>query len=328
MSISNISIDKILNKKDFAIVEQFLKIKEQTGKHTRCVSESTLKDFFKFVNKSEILDIDEFYCEEYFFDINSRNLKYSSKKTKRSQINSFFEYFRRKVRRTNPTYYNPVPTLKECNFSADIFSLEEEEKKVKEAIFSIKQIENMLRKLYFTKQIYFVVSLLLFFCGMRISECVSIKIENVDLEKRFLITGIEEGARKSNKRGNKPLYFCFPPIVAYFLKEYILELKVQYPDNIWLFKGVNGHICSNSYQIYLKSKFNAKSHSFRKTLLTFALNLNNSTPLHFTELLTNHKISNVVMGFYNKISIEERVAIYDKFLPKEYSEIIKFCQKL
>jgi integrase len=255
-------------------------------------------------------------------------LKYSSKKTKRSQINSFFEYFKRRIRRTNPSYYNPIPTLKECNFSADIFNVEEEEKKVKEAIFSIEQMIYMLKNFYFLKKPYFIITLLLSFCGMRISECVSIKIENVNLDKRFLITGIEENARKSNKRGDKPLYFCFPPIVSYLLKEYILELKSLYPNNIWLFIGRSGHLTTSSFQFNLKKKFNAKSHSFRKTLLTFALNLNNSTPLHFTELLTNHKISNVVMNSYNKISIEERVEIYDKFLPKEYSKIIQFCQKL
>ncbi len=320
----------ILNEKDLESVNLYLDIVGRTGSQTKIGMKSILFQFFKCVNKDNIIDIDESDCFRYFDYLEEKNLKYSSKKTKRSRLNSFFKFYARKMRRTNPTYYNPIPELNECNFSGDkIISIEQQQKKLKDSIFTIEQLKNILKISKFGHpEKYFIAELLLTFCGMRISECVSIRLENINLEERYLMTGIEENCRKSNKHGNNPLYFCFPEEIKPILREYINNLKQNYPDNIWLFKGRNskGYISQISFYRFLQTKFSIKTHTFRKTIETFQLR--NKTPLHIVELLSNHVISSVVMKHYNIVSIKERRELYDEYLPTQYQEIISLLKKL
>jgi len=317
-----------LIEKDLMIVNQFLDIAGRTGSNSKKVNKSEIFECLRYIGKNNILEIDEFDIEKYFDYLESKNLKYSTKKTKRSRLNSFFKYYARKMRRSNPTYYNPIPELNECNFSGDKYiSIEQQQQKLKDSLFTVEQLKNILKITKFGhSEKYFIAELLLTFCGMRVSECMSIRLENINLEERYLMTGIEENCKKSNKHGNNPLYFCFPEEIKPILREYINNLKQKYPDNIWLFKGRNkkGYISQISFARFLQIKFNAKTHTFRKTIGTFQLR--NKIPLHVVELISNHVISSVVMKHYNIVSIQERRQLYDEYLPPQYKEIISFLK--
>ena len=140
----------ILNQNDLMIVNQFLEIRERTGSHTKDVMKSILFEFFRFIGKDIILDIDESDCEQYFNYLENKGLKYSTKKTKRSRLNSFFKYYKRRMRRTNPLYYNPIPLLEECNFSGDIgITIELQQEKLKKECFTTEQIINISKQLKF-----------------------------------------------------------------------------------------------------------------------------------------------------------------------------------
>ena len=46
--------------------------------------------------------------------------------------------------------------------------------------------------------------------GMRVGEALTIRVENIDLQNRWLVTGFEEGVKKSPRMTKKVLLFFFP----------------------------------------------------------------------------------------------------------------------
>lgn len=321
-----------LNEEDANILVQYISLRGRTGSGVKYMQKSVLLRFFQFIQKPSILDIDESDIEEYFCVIDTSGVKYTTKKSQRAYLNAFFQYCERKFRRKNPSYYNPVPPLEECHFTPDISpSIEQITQKENDQTFTTDQLKIILKDTYFMDRKYFFITALLTFCGMRISECVTIRLENINLDGRFLMTGIDENARKSNKTGDHPLYFIIPKDLVPLLFDYIMELKIHNPKETWLFPGQIKHIKIQTYWNYMNrnfSRFHIKTHSFRRTLETSQLNLINRVPLHFVELLSGHVISSVVMKHYNKISIEDRRQLYDEYLPKEYHSLLEFLRSL
>lgn len=319
---------------DLQILQRFLSQKlRTTGSGSYKAYASLLTRFFRTINKSEISTINEMDVEEYLTDLDNQPISYATKLNYAAYLRGFFDYYQKMIRRKIPTYYHPVPRQKDFNFTIDkTLSISEQQQKIQEQCFTPTQLIQILRKTYTFNRAYFIQILLLIFCGMRISECVSIKMENINLKGRYLMTGIEENARKSNKKGNKPLYFCFPQQTIHLIFFYIQELKEAYPGTEWLFPhGSNVNSKIRNLQRYLRMlnfQFPVKPHTFRKTLETYQLNMTNRIPLHFVELLSNHQITSVVMRNYNKVPIEERLKIYDECLPKEYIPILDFIETL
>ena len=173
---------------------------------------------------------------------------------------------------------------------------------------------------------YFSLGLILTFCGCRVSEAVTIKLENLDIEERYFKSGTENSHRKSGE-----VYFCFPKIVATHLSEYVEDLKARMsPGNVWLFPGNhNGHlgVCTVCSRFGLSGlPFKVKSYTFRHTLETFQLNIVNAFPLEHVEILSNHAPKGTVMKNYNIVSIEERRAMADKYIPKEYKKLTEWLE--
>lgn len=322
----------LLNPDDALLVKQYILLRGKTGSKIQNEIKYILSHFIVFVNKPNLQDITETDVERYFNQLDARGLKRSTKRLNRAYLNSFFKSYERKARRTNPTYYNPIPPTNECHFTHDpVKSMEEITLGEQEQTFTIDQLITILKEFYFINRKYFLMTTLLTFCGMRLSECLSIRIENVKPLDRYLMTGMEENARKSNRTGDHPLYFCFPEEVANLLQEYLIELHLKDPTNLWLFPGTDTCIRTTSYVGFLNHHpflFPVKSHAFRRTLETFQLNLTNRVPLHFVELLSNHVISSVVMKHYNKITLADRLHLYDEYLPKEYQGILAFLHTL
>lgn len=148
-----------------------------------------------------------------------------------------------------------------------------------------------------------VMFLLLKHTGMRHSEVISIRLENVHVDERYIVTGLERNARK-NKR---PLYFFYPAAVALRLRQYLLTL----PAGTWLFPSTEtptGHITHWRGQ-YLFGRV----HAFRHTLVTRRLDA--GCPLHISELLQNHVISAVQFKNYYRKTLRERRDLYDRYHP-------------
>lgn len=344
---------------DINTLNRFIDSKKTNSTGSAKGYQSAINRFLNFINKSNLQNITMDDAEDYFTYLNNYTIKKKNKKTREMEdtgrkltlnykntqirlVHSFFEYFTRRIRRTNPSYFNPIPTSKEFPFSSEITpSIEETNKIIENRCFTPEKIIKILNKLYYTSprsylkvdKSYFMIGVLLTFTGARISEIISVKIEDVNTDLRYLRTGLVDNAKKSNKTGKNPLYFCYPDFISYILSEYILDLKEAYPDTIWLFPGRNpeNYIAKRSViNVFEKLNFNfpVKSHTFRRSIETYQLNRINNIQLHWVELLSNHSISSTVMKHYNQVSIEERVKLYDECLPKEYNQIIQFLENL
>jgi len=334
----------IVNDKDALIMKNFINLKSKSGLNARAQLVGVTFEFFKFVGKKDIVDIDEYDFLAYMADMDLRNLAYSTKVMRRARLNTFFNFYGRRMAKKRIPFFNPVPPLDECNIIGDsILSAKEQQDKIKEETFELDDLLKILKESKLQREKYFIANLLLTFCGMRIRECLTIRLENINTQERWLMTGIDEVAKKNNKKGNNPLYFIFPEKVAIILEQYIIELKERNPENIWLFDGKNKHITNSAYYSFMKKvgiafnsdnkdttkikKSTTKSHKFRKTLAKFWVDYN-EVLLHITEMLSNHQITSVVMRYYAKSTIEDRRKFYDQYLPKEFKKLLIFLKTL
>ena len=329
-------------------IENYLKKKAGTGKGNM----STIKTaIFRFINQIKTTKIDEINREmitEYFSDFDSaisqRKKRYSLayKLTHFRLLKAFFNNYKELKKYNDRNYFNPMP--KKFDFKEkEILSLSESEKKIKNQIFTIDEIKYIFKKFHeltlsssqLSTRSFLAMSILLTFCGMRISEVLTIKKKDLDLVGRFLSTGMVENAKK-----NKKLLLCiFPKEIVPFLQDYLIELNTELPDSMWLFpsskKVKRGDMPSsrrnfniNLHKIEISDK-SFKSHMFRKSISTYRLNdEKHPVPTHIEEALTNHAVSSVLMKSYDQYSIEFRKRDYDKYLPEKYSELLEYLKKL
>lgn len=325
-----------LSDEDLDLLDRFLKTKLQTNLNNMRVYKTRLLQFFE-IEQKPLLKITENEIDDFFGIIDKRDLKIATKRLIRHILKAFFEDIEKKLRRIDPTYFNPVGKHK---FTPDeTLSDKEQKRKNANQTFTILELKEILKLAYFTSRdaqkesskCMFCIILLDMFTGARISEIVSIKRENLNLEERYFRTGIELGARKSNHDGGNELYFCFPSAIAVILGEYLKE----HIDSIWLFPGLktNTHIHRITPYCFIQ-KLNVsftekmRTHVFRHSLCTFMKNINNKVDLTDIEVLTNHVPSSPVMKNYVYESIDERREKYDQSLPKEYSELLDFLRQL
>ena len=163
---------------------------------------------------------------------------------------------------------------------------------------------------------------LLICTGARHSEIRSIRLENINLEERYVETGFEKDARKSTLRSDEGLLFFFPEKFMVYLKNYIYSLK---KDEKWLFpafKSDNSYSFLDDGALYYTKKiienalgFKFKLHKFRNTIINNRL-IKMRCPLWLSEALTNHKISNSTqIKHYASLTIEQKRKLYDEYFP-------------
>lgn len=137
---------------------------------------------------------------------------------------------------------------------------------------------------------------ILYGCGLRVSELVKIKINNIDLEEG-LIT-IREG------KGRKDRYVMIPKKVSDEIKDYIKAIEGDY-----LFPGVNGHLTIKSIQKIVqssakKARISKKvtPHTLRHSFATHLLE--NGTDIRIIQKLLGHKRLETTQ-IYTQISTQQ-----------------------
>ncbi len=317
----------VLCPEDANVVDSFLTLKARKGNTAMLQYKSIIFRLISDANKVALADIVEADLFSFFARLDGEGMKFSTKKVHRARLNTFFKYYERQARRHIPGYYNPVPPLDECNFSPDVeVSIAVEQQREREKAFTPEQLLVVLKQLRVVSFKHFVACVILTVCGMRISECLTIRLENLNLAGRYLMTGIEENARKRGKA-----YFIFPEEIVPLLTEYVLEVKARNSHAVWLFPGANGHYTMGQFHRLLADlnfPFPVHTHAFRRSLETYQIKGKTQVPLHFVELLSNHAISSIVMRHYAKITIEERRVLYDQYFPPEYKAILTWLKNL
>ncbi len=355
------NVKQKLNLEDQKFVDRFIAGKLRTSSKSANVNRSVIYGFLNFVSKPSLESITLEDAEDYLLALDKRLVHHYNPTTKQQELKSmrlsnkinymaflrgFFNSFLDHIIRKNPYYRNPIPSLKRFQFTPEITpSHEEIQAKVNASHFIPEQQLVILQKLSThahsryvkCQRSYLMIGVLMSVCGMRISECVTIKISDVNIHERFLITGKENGSRKNNRDGTKPLYFCFPDEVAYLLSDYIHDVKHIYPNSDWLFPGIRGynktelgHVAETSIRKQMKALGvvdNGKTHVFRKTMEYLQAD-KNDVPLHFVEMLSNHKITSLVMRHYANAPIEVRREKYDKYFPPQFQPILQWIKTL
>lgn len=313
------------------MLNNYLANKERSSPSSARAYRSAITRFLEFVGKNDLTTIKRSDSERYFAHLDSAEFQFklTYKLTQLKYIRSFFEY----VAENCSDFKNPIPNPKMFKFTPDPSrTIHETQEFESEQTFEIDEIIAVLKKAKIADYEHFMQLILLTFCGMRVSECVSIKKANIDLDERYVISGLENDCRKSNKDGKKPLIFIFPSEIADILFDYLCYHEKKYgKDEKWLFparhsNSVSGFEPTRGLQRFihdLNCGFTIKSHKFRKTIESFhAFKGKNIAPDHIIELLSNHAITSVVFKHYAKCSIEERRSFYDQYFPNEYRKIL------
>jgi len=145
----------------------------------------------------------------------------------------------------------------------------------------------------------YVLFMLMYSCGLRVSEAVSLRVEDVDLDA---------GAVLVHGKGNKERQAYLRPGASATVREWVGDRTTG-----WLFPGANGaHLSARVIQHYAKQYGravgldNVHPHSFRHSCATHYLL--GGAPITFVQALLGHtKLS--ATGLYTQLSNVERQRI-------------------
>ncbi|MFW9872677.1 MAG: tyrosine-type recombinase/integrase [Candidatus Thorarchaeota archaeon] len=306
---------------DYQIIQDYLNevYKRSTASYKN--QKSAILNMLNYVNKNlqriNMVDIKDYFNNVIDIKINKRNNKpigANSKKAYRTYLSSFFDYLIGRFLENNIELRNPVPNKKIYKFTR----LESDIKKqtdINEEIFTEQELLKVLNVSKKKSLRDFILFSLLIIDGARISEILTIKIENLHLEQRYYETGFEKNARKSTRFSSKSLIFFIPEKFKPYLEQYINYIG---KNNTWLFPGRTEYYNGDSFRGYVKRNYDLKYrlfHKYRKTLISHRL-IKMNAPLWISEGLTNHKISESThIKHYAKFTIEQKRDLYDRYFP-------------
>lgn len=304
-----------IQNEDFDLVESYLKEVEKrsypTYKNHKYIVIGCLNYIDKNIQTISMIDVKGFLENV----IDNKPIKLDSKETYRSILTSFFYYVQSIYLSRNIEFRNPVPIKRVFQFRKnenDFTKISDIDNKIYSKK-SLLEILNISKKHRFRD---FIIFSFLTIDGPRISEVLSIRVENINLKERYFETGFTKNARKSNKG----LLFFFSKTFKPYLQKYLQFLNIK---SGWLFKGRTSHLQTISFYLYVKENYGQKYsrfHTFRRTLITNRIKM--GCPLLISEMLMNHKSSSVEGGHYLELSIKEKRDLYDKYFP--YYEVFYF----
>ena len=319
--ISKSDFSHIYKNSDYNIIQDYLNETFKRSTSSFKNQKATILDLLNYLNKNlqeiTMIDIKNHFENIIDIKINKRNNKpigIDSKETYRSYLGSFFDYIIGRFLEDNIEFRNPVPNKRIYKFTRLVSDIQKQTN-IKEEIFTeqeLLEILNISKKKNFRD---FILFSLLIIDGTRISEILTIKIENINLELRYYETGFEKDARKSTRFSNKSLIFFFPENFRPYLEQYISYIG---KENIWLFPGRTTHLSYGGFRNYVIRNYEKKYrrfHKFRGTLISNRL-FKMKCPLWVSEGLTNHKISeSTQIKHYAKFTIEQQRELYDNYFP-------------
>lgn len=299
------------NSRSFGILKDHLVEVEKKSTQEYRNHKSVLRACLNFINKPvasiNMLDIRDFLEE----DIDKREIVLETKETYRSILKSFFDYFARIELAENRITYNPVPNSRVFGFTVKEGDYKKQSEMEGEC-YSKEEIREMIiksRKIGKNDRTFIFLSIITL-TGMRPAECITIRIENINLKERFIETGFYKNARKSKKG----LLFFIPKRFVPFLENYILDLE---RESGWLFAGKrNGnHLDLDGNRSYIKKYYGyyIKYKYLRRSIITERGI--KGCPRHINEILNNHTPTSVQGKHYDKKPLEVKRTDYDKFYP-------------
>ncbi len=234
------------------------------------------------------------------------------KRTLRAAMFSLFDY----VSDHHEEFKNPKVSKHAFDFTKP-FGIESSQA----PLLSIEQVQTILDAARNDPRDY-VLFLVLAHTGMRISECLTIRIENIHIEERYLETGIEPICRKSSRLIGKALVVPLSHELAAVLEDYLSFINRK---EGWLFPSpskLDDYITKQAIDYKIgtykeKTGIDFSAHSFRASLIT------NRKMAHVdgkekiedweSEVIMNHVPKSLENRVYLRKPAEFKVALYDRY---------------
>jgi site-specific recombinase XerD len=275
------------------------------------------KEYLEDHQVGSLQDMERIHVKGFSSFLNTKEWRKSTKNKRFNVIMLYLKFLH------EYNFINKLLTIKRPNFS-DFVS----DKVAKKLSRSLPDRNTILQILAHAKKVHrkmYVLLVLLVHNGMRISELVSIKLSNVNLEERLLVTGLEKEHAKESI-----CYYFIPAKFVIYLSNYIAELKVEYKDPIFLFPGSDSqrhltitnaarNIAKYCNLLLVQNKIalcNANPHSFRHALNYERLKLGCNDSLLAILLNQVPKGSNAIYYLEMvKNNINIRKEFWEKFTP-------------
>lgn len=290
-------------------LSQFLqssRLKRAKSDHTINAYTKDIHQFFDFVNESNIREFNQIdstimmayvsYCKV------TLGLKASSIARKLASLRAFFTF----LIKSNVLTTNPLAQLKSPKLPKTLpsFLMVEE---ITTLLLSFDQEDPLSFRNY-------VLVELLYACGLRVSECASLKIADIHFDQRFiLVLG----------KGNKERIIPFYPTMGKNLKRYIETTRTKYAKEgvEHVFVNAKGtKLSSRGIQLIVeKAGVNAglkqplHPHMLRHSFATHLLD--NGADLKIVQELLGHENLSTTQ-IYTHVSIDRIKDVYQKSFPK------------
>ncbi len=298
---------KCMNKEE--LLDKFLqtsKLGSRKSINTITAYQRDINQFFNYVDKQEITslkDIDEILVMEYISLLKSkRKLQSSSIARKLASLRTFFLYALKKDEITR----NPMTTIKTPS-----------QKKSLPSFLMIDEIMDLFDSFDLSKELdyrNYVIIQLLYACGLRVSECASLTINDINFHQRYV---------KVLGKGNKERIVPFYPSMGDDLVHYIDRVRsiLIEEDHMYVFVNSKGKpISSRAIQLIVEKagvKANLKQplhpHMLRHSFATHLLD--NGADLKIVQELLGHENLSTTQ-IYTHVSIDKIKETYQQKFPK------------
>lgn len=290
-----------MNNQLFEKFIEYLKIEKRYSENTIMAYKRDLNHFYKFYLKEGNEVIDELLIKNYLASLYINNKKKITVSRKISSLKSFYKFLNKKgLDENNAIQFISFP--KKEKLLPSIISEDEMEK-----LLTYKSDRDFF---YRNKAIIYI----LYSTGIRVSELVNLKVEDIDLNDRIL---------KVEGKGKKQRIAPFSNQTKEVIEEYLKmeRHKISKTDCVFLFVNKNGiKITSRGVEliienISIKTLGNKKIHPhiFRHT---FATNLlNNGADLRVVQELLGHSSLSTTQ-IYTHIANAQLQNVYQKTHPR------------
>jgi site-specific recombinase XerD len=313
---------EILDSDSYQIYHSYLDLHAEPETDNRTKIRPVFERFIEFVGKKSFLEIKRRDVENYLHMIDESGVVLVTKQGYHSRIRSLFIYITRYYRGMQLKYFNPVPSTRYWRFRKDTpKTVREKIQELEDNYYSVDEIHEIIKRASKGKYEFFIQTLLLIFCGMRVGEVVSIRIEDVLQSERYL-----ESYGKTGLVG-----FCYPEEIQDEIAEYLVYHHNKYSDSEFMFPEKLRYSHSNrshnkvetlsTYLNRISPSFGGRTNKFRKTLARFRRG--NGVPKAEREFLSCHYITSVTKRHYMRRTIEERREKYEKYFPNQYEILLE-----
>lgn len=293
-------------KLDKNLLLKFLAAKTKDSMGTAKNKKYHLKSFYEIVNLS-IVDMKNKDILRFLREIDMMDISKASKNNYKFSVSSFLKFAKWELMDEYEIHLEMPPK--------SVFAFSEKKKtRVSvedlglDSIMPISQINEILKLTRMHSLRDHVFFLLLKYTGARNSEIASTRLENLNVHERYFISGVVNGAKKSDV----VIYF-YPEKVARELKIYLMTVDQTQP---WLFPGYKDY-WTGIYQVILKYEkvlgYNFHTHQFRHAIITRRYDM--GIKPHESEKLMNHIPSTVEYKSYIRKNYRELRKLADKYNP-------------